>query len=203
MGFLCLFGIVGNTVALIVLLKQRSQSATSFLLHTLAVADCLVLAATVPLYLLPNVFPYTGLLYGYHRIYLSIIPFLWPLHQIPYTWTIFLTVLLSVNRYLAVCRPFRPGRHLFGTTGQAKRHVLYLAAFSVVYNIPRFFEYQSKVVCVGHNASKEVFELSSIGHNKIYRILYANLFYFLLIHGGPLLSLAFLNVKLIETLKVT
>ena len=37
---------------------------------------------------------------------MGLMPFLWPIYLIPYTGTIFLTVLVSVNRYEAVCRPF-------------------------------------------------------------------------------------------------
>jgi len=53
-----------------------------------------------------SVYPYTGLLGAYYELYMGLMPFLWPIYLIPYTGTIFLTVLVSVNRYEAVCRPF-------------------------------------------------------------------------------------------------
>ena len=43
---------------------------------------------------------------AYYELYMGLMPFLWPIYLIPYTGTIFLTVLVSVNRYEAVCRPF-------------------------------------------------------------------------------------------------
>jgi len=85
---------------------------------------------------------------------------------------------------------------------QVRRHMLYIALFSVLYNIPRFFEYQQNEVCVAYNVSKKGYDISSFGQNTVYRILYTNILYFLVIHGGPLLSLAFLNVNLIRALKI-
>ena len=105
-GLMILFGVVGNTLSFIVMLNDSATSATSFLLQALAVADTLVLLAALPLYVLPNVYPFTGVLFSYYKLYMSIMPFLWPTYLIPYTGTIFLTVLVSVNRYEAVCRPF-------------------------------------------------------------------------------------------------
>ena len=105
-GFMIVFGVVGNALSFIVMLNDSATSATSFLLQALAVADTLVLLAALPLYVLPNIFPYTGLFRSYYDLYMGIMPFLWPTYLIPYTGTIFLTVLVSINRYEAVCRPF-------------------------------------------------------------------------------------------------
>jgi len=82
-----------------------------------------------------------------------------------------------------------------------RRHVIYVALFSVLYNIPRFFEYEQVEFCVGYNASQEVFGLSAFGGNTIYRVVYANVLYFVVMLGGPLLSLAVLNANLIRALK--
>lgn len=79
--------------------------------------------------------------------------------------------------------------------------VIGIAVFSVVYNIPRYFEFERKEFCVGYNTTREAYELSDVGESTVYRILYANILYFLLMHGGPLLSLAFLNSKLIQALR--
>jgi len=62
-------------------------------------------------------------------------------------------------------------------------------------------EYESVAVCIGINETREVFEISAFGGDRLYRIIYANVLYFIVIHGGPLLLIAFFNVKLIQTLK--
>lgn len=198
-GLSCCLGIVGNAVSFIVLLRD-SASVTTFLLQALAVADTLVLITAAPLFSISPIYYYTGYLKSYTDLYAVFMPFLWPLYLISYTGTICLTVLVSLNRYEAVCRPFKADKLFDGT--KVRRHVFYVALFSVLYNIPRFFEYEKAEVCIGYNSSKETFDISAFGGNKVYRILYTNILYFLVMHGGPLLSLAFLNANLIRALKV-
>lgn len=79
--------------------------------------------------------------------------------------------------------------------------MIYVALFSVLYNIPRFFEYEQVEFCVGYNASRQGFQMSAFGGNTIYRVVYANVLYFVVMLGGPLLSLAVLNANLIRALK--
>lgn len=69
------------------------------------VSDSLVLVTVIPLYVLAHVHQYTGQLKSYYESYANILPVLWPCYLIPYTGTILLTVLVSLNRYVAVCRP--------------------------------------------------------------------------------------------------
>ena len=51
------------------------------------------------------------------------------------------------------------------------------------------------------NVTEEMFSLSPLGSNTLYRVIYCNILYFLLIHGGPLICLSFLNYKLLTALK--
>ncbi|ELT99767.1 hypothetical protein CAPTEDRAFT_197284 [Capitella teleta] len=199
-GCLCIFGLVGNALSFIILWRDSTKTgATSFILRALAVADSLVLLATIPLYVIPFIYPAVGAFKSFYDVYPNIVPFLWPVYLIPYTATILLTVLVSMNRYFAVCRPLSSST-MCGLP-QVTRHVTWITVFSVVYNIPRFFEYEKKLTCEGYNQTKEVFEVSEFGNNKMYRIIYANVLYFVILLGGPLLCLAFLNVKLIFALK--
>lgn len=199
-GTCCVLGVAGNTLSFVVLYKDPVRTPTSFILQALAVADTLVLLSATPLYTLSPVYTFTGFLKGYYDLHISIMPFLWPIYLIPYTGTILLTVLVSLNRYEAVCRPFQATK--ICSEVNIRRHVLYIALFSVLYNIPRFFEYEKVEICTGYNTTMEVFEMSGFGGNMVYRIVYGNILYFLVMHGGPLLSLAFLNANLIRALKL-
>jgi len=90
---------------------------------------------------------------------MSLLPVLWPIYFMPYTFTVLLTVLVSMHRYCAVCKPIvtacarisastasaatpRTSRFSPSNAPQARVRVAVLAAFSVIYNIPRFFEYE-------------------------------------------------------------
>ena len=132
-GSMTILGIVGNIISFTVLWKDSSKSATAFLLRSLAVADSLVLMVAVPLYAIAPIYPYTNFLKSFYDMYPNLIPYLWACFQIPYTGTILLTVLVSLNRYFAVCKPFKSAKMC--STIQAKRHVIYVALFSIVYNV--------------------------------------------------------------------
>lgn len=198
-GSLCALGIVGNLISFSVLWRDNSKTATAYILRALAVADSLVLIVAMPLYVLSNVYPYTHWLKPCYDMYLDFVAYLWPCYLMPYTATIMLTVLVSLNRYFAVCRPY--GAQDFCSPTSARKHVTMIAVFSILYNIPRFFEYEKLIICTGPNSTQEVFHTSSFAENILYRIIYANVLYFIVMHGGPLLSLAFLNYKLIQALK--
>ena len=199
MGLLIILGLIGNVVSFIVLWKDSGNTATVFLLRSMAVADSLVLIAAVPLYVLSNIGPYTGYFTVYSNAYPNMLPYLWPSYLIPVTGTIMLTVLVSLNRYFCVCKPFSSAK--ICSKENAHRHVIYVALFAVAYNIPRFFEYHQVEACIAFNKSQVGFEISPFGKNKAYRIIYTNILYFIVMHGGPLTSLAFLNAKLIIALK--
>jgi len=55
MGLLCLFGFAGNSVSTVCLWRDRSTSATPFLLVSLGVADTLFLATVFAVRVLPSI----------------------------------------------------------------------------------------------------------------------------------------------------
>ena len=59
-----------------------------------------------------------------------------PFAQIGSTGSIYFTIAMTVERYLTVCHPFYHHSHTWPT----KLYVLPLLLFSIVYNLPRFFE---------------------------------------------------------------
>lgn len=53
--------------------------------------------------------------------------------------TIYLTILVTLNRYFSVCRPYEVSDLCSKRT--ARQHIAIVAAFAILYNLPRFFEY--------------------------------------------------------------
>ncbi len=87
---------------------------------------------------LPSVFVYTrhpafGLYYWHVFPYAT--PFVYPVGLIAQTSSAYLTLCVTVERYVAVCRPLKA--RAICTYGRARACVLALGACAVAYNVPR------------------------------------------------------------------
>jgi len=144
-GSFCLFGLVGNGASFVVFCRQHKTGAAAsavLLLQCMAVCDSLLLLVAVAVYALPAVYPYSGHLLAVHQSFMVYVVYVWPPAMILHTVTVWLTVLVSVNRYQAVCRAMEE----FGTTTLLRRtriHVVVVVVAAVVFNVPRFFEHQA------------------------------------------------------------
>ena len=149
-GAFCVFGLVGNATSFVVFCRQhKTDTAASavLLLQCMAVCDSLLLLVAIVVYALPAVYPYTGHLQTVYDTFDYIVYMIWPPAMIFHTVTVWLTVLVSVNRYNAVCRAVEE----FGTTTLLLRtriQIVVVVILSIVYNVPRFFEHQ--VSCYPH-----------------------------------------------------
>ena len=73
--------------------------------------------------------------------------FLYPLSAIALSGSIYMTVAVAIERYIAVYHPLDYNRVVQDSTSHLRRLLCYLLpviVFSVVFNIPKFFE--SKVM---------------------------------------------------------
>jgi len=78
------------------------------ILQVLSVTDTLMLVTVVPIFCMPNLVEYTGWYssyhnYGYQMALVHLLPFVF----IVQTSTIWVTVLVGINRYIAVCMPYQ------------------------------------------------------------------------------------------------
>jgi len=141
-GAFCVFGLIGNVTSFVVFCRQhKTDAAAVLLLQCMAVCDSLLLLVALAVYALPAVYPYTGHLQAVYETF-DYIVYIWPPAMISHTVTVWLTVLVSVNRYNAVCRAVEE----FGTTTLLRRtriQIVVVVILSVVYNVPRFFEHQA------------------------------------------------------------
>jgi len=97
-------------------------------------------------------------------------------------------------------------RSTLSSLSRCQRHIGYVAVAAILYNIPRFFEYRRlDIYCpTSDGASRFVTSMhlfTDVGEDRIFRVVYDNILYFIVMMGGPLLLLAFLNAKLIAALK--
>ena len=190
------FGLIGNILCLIVLRHNTLNAPTIFLLKSLAITDSMVLLIGTFLWVLPPICQYFNTMPGYYDLYIKLTPVIWPSYQITYTATILITLLVSANRHMMVCR------HSHGFTKQkACSSVLAVVIFSFLYNLPRFYEYQTEYVCDGPNNPRQVYGHSAIGASVVYRVVYLHVLHLIVLLGGPIVILVYLNTQLIRALR--
>jgi hypothetical protein len=118
----------------------------------MAVIDFLVLLCAILMFGLPGITQYLmnvnidpgltkALVSQSHNALQYLLPWIYSVGLAAQTASVYLTVAVTIERYLAVCFPFM-ARSLC-TRGRARKAVLFVILFSVAYNATRFFEYRS------------------------------------------------------------
>ena len=67
----------------------------------------------------------------------------YPLSNIARSGSAYLTLAVTIERYLVVCHPLRA--RTLCTYGRARRSIIVVTIFSLLYNLPKFFENYAKV----------------------------------------------------------
>ena len=200
-SLLCLLGFVGNFGILYVLHHEKHVNSNIFLMKVLAVYDILFLIHT----LIYTVFRSALQIFGPKKIYYEINPYIVAL-DLPFGWiaqtgTIWITMLLAMDRYWAVSRPFRALR--ICTVRNARNAAAITTVLAILFNLPRF-PYYYRVATQSKN--NETF----VAHAEIdlpnwdedlYRYLYHITLTFIFLYIVPLTALAVFNYLLIRVLR--
>ena len=203
-GVCCCMGYVTNALSIVVWGRRRPTSPFSRLLQALAAADTLLLATSPALRVVNRAcfisFEHpTCNSYIYH-LYPFLVKYLWPVGTVAHSCTIWLTVLLAANRYVAVCRPLHAPRLI--RTSYIMGEVAIVVVASLLYCLPRFFEYDIKsTVDPEMNITFYSVNVSSLFVNQNYQMWYRIVSFFLIMNIIPLLILLVLTFKLIRTIQ--
>lgn len=131
----------------------------------------------------------------FFRIYPHIALLVYPLATVMQTASVYLTMTVSLERYVAVCHPLR-ARSLC-TYGRARIYVIVIVAFSTLYNVPRLWE--AKVTSEWSNQYNTTVYCpvqSDFRDNKFYRTVYIHWMYLICMYLVPFLALAILNAAI-------
>ncbi|XP_077274224.1 FMRFamide Receptor isoform X1 [Temnothorax americanus] len=191
-----LFGIFGNTISMIILSRPQMKSSINYLLIGLARCDTVLIIIAILIYGLPAIYTYTGALFDYKFIvYPKTIKYLYPLSCIAQFVTVYLTLTVTLERYIAVCHPLKA--RSFCTYGRAQVAVLVIVTVAVIYNLPKFWEievfnerhwkYNVTVYCV---------KPTELRSNEHYVTLYINWMYFFVYYMFPFITLVIFNTAI-------
>ncbi|XP_041375168.1 FMRFamide receptor-like [Gigantopelta aegis] len=196
---LAAFGLIANTLSIIVLRHRRMQSSTSLYLITLAIYDNIILVTMILFFGLPNLYPETPILEDYYFNYNHAVPFGYPIGLAAQMGSIYTCVAFTVERYIAVCKPLHAANMC--TKSRAKKAMMLIFLWVVVYNIPRYFHYRIQVhVVAGSNKTQAVPNTTAFGDHQVFKqvyLVYLQLFFMFLI---PFCILLVLNTALMRAL---
>ena len=199
-GALVVVGVIGNSFAFVVFWKESIKSSALFLYQCLSLIDSALLLTVFPLYSMESFVDYTGWLQGYWAIHPYVLVYLLPLALTSQTATIWVTVLVAVNRYSAICLPLRASR--WCTASKAKKQLAFVLLFAVLFNIPKFIEYRVEYVTYDNGTTySAAAAYSRLLSHKLYYIVYDNILYFIFNLALPVLILMLLNIRMILALK--
>ena len=186
---LVILGLIGNILSLIVLSHKAMRSTTSAHLFALALFDSLVLISMFLFVSLPELSDRYMALFGYIR------PFAYPFVLVSQTCSVYTTVALTIDRYIAVCHPLRAVQSC--TRNRTRQSLALIALFSLLFNIPRMLETHWTL------SSENIvhWELTDFGNNTIYRHVYLIVLHISVMVLIPFIVLLILNTKLVVSVR--
>ncbi len=183
---IAILGIIGNLLAFVVYCNHKHKLTTTVLLQALAICDTLVLISSILLRCLRYV-GWAAYQEIYHYVFLALFPMVY-FFRLADTW---LTVLLTIDRFIAVCYPLHAQRLCTMRRTYILIAVLLLCTFA--FSLPRFFEYTI------HESTD--FKITPLVFDKNYVFSYRIALFFLAAYLTPMLLLIVLNTRLVCTLR--
>ena len=226
-GTLCVVGIAGNTLSIAVLGRdQTNRRTTGFMLQMLAVADAVYLVCCLIYQTLSCAVKWTDWLpSAVRRGWPYIEPYTWPMASMAQTATVWLVVVLTADRYIAICRPLHAAQ--YSTVSRVRSAVATVWIVAALYNLPRFFERDVVVVDVSANSTSPAVTSSSdvvpsttspqmivdggraavqrtaMRDDALYVLVYKTCLFFVVRFLIPFTALAFFNHRLIAAMRAS
>ena len=187
-----LVGILGNMVSIIVLRQDKERRHTLLLLQVLAISDALYLVAALLRYPMKYMIDDVN---QYHRMQL----YVYPLLKMFQTITIWMMVLVTVDRFIYVCKPLH-AQDIFNQTTRRTFAVL-VFLFGTLYSVPRFLDrcLITYEVCGNETVTGVIYK--PMFNNAYYYNIYRYAMHLVFLYLGPLVTLCVMNTRLIVTIR--
>ena len=190
--FLCVIGLLGNALTVVVLRKDPLRRDALLLLQALAVADAGYVVVAFLRYPLEHLLS--------RAAYASMQPLVLPLLTTFQTSTIWMLVGVTVDRYAHVCWPLHAQGYFSSTRRKLLAATLFFAA--ALYNLPNFLAGCVMRVydpCQRHMYVTMTYRASF--NNDLYFYFYICIVHLICLYLVPLSALAFMNVSLLRSIQ--
>ena len=131
-------GLIGNVALIYMFARIQNQLKFHRLMLMMSVYDTCLIILGYLVFALPTLNEaYANSVLGY------IAPTAFPLAKVALTGSVYSRAAVAFDRFLIICYPFFAVRHKWS----ARRYIIPILVFSVLYNLPRFFSLET-VLCV-------------------------------------------------------
>uniref|UniRef100_A0A915D0Y4 G-protein coupled receptors family 1 profile domain-containing protein n=1 Tax=Ditylenchus dipsaci TaxID=166011 RepID=A0A915D0Y4_9BILA len=194
-----LFGILANLLNIVVFCdaEMRTMLVNHFLL-VLSISDLFLLACNFFFLVLPVMVVETESFF-LNDLFPVIIRYSYPLALTTQTCGVYLTVLVSVHRFLGVCYPFKAKRWV--TRRPVQSAIIGAVVFSVLVNVPTWMEL-TVVPCYSERFNRTSRQIALAPfHEMTYILVKKTLVYTFLMFVVPFALLILVNWKILLALK--
>ncbi|XP_076470824.1 FMRFamide receptor-like [Babylonia areolata] len=201
---IALFGLVGNTASILILTHRTMRNSTSILLIFMAIFDNLFLLLNLLLQTFPFIFVAHDICPEYIHVRQFLFKNFYAVVHMAHTATIYMTMLVTVERAMVVMRPLRA--KYICTRRRAVLVSLAVLLWAVVYNIPRCLVYGTQIVSVQVDAASNetltelLVDKTDFAHSTFYNRYYLVYFNSLVHFVFPFLVILVLNAMIITRL---
>uniref|UniRef100_A0A914DU55 G-protein coupled receptors family 1 profile domain-containing protein n=1 Tax=Acrobeloides nanus TaxID=290746 RepID=A0A914DU55_9BILA len=192
--FISLCGLFGNAISAFVYSRRAMRSSTNSYLCALGCSDNAVICTAIFVFFIDSIRRYSlrlSIIYGIFA------PVVYPAGMIAQTSSVYFTLSAALDCFVQVCLPERFHRFC-SKISIAKITILSVLIFSVLYNVPHFFE--AVVLECWHaqflSRSLEVCP-TPLRFEPTYQQIYYKYMYSIFLAIGPLVFLVILNVFII------
>lgn len=194
----CCLGFVGNILSLVAFRRGQQLSAT-ILLQCLATSDLMLLASVFSTDALPYTCEYSGTCSNPWHTW-PYIRYFWILTPVSHMCSIWFVVLIALNRFWAVCKPYSMS-HIWNPR-KVKIYILSLISIIISFNIPRLFEYRITDGQIYNTSATSIMEESTyLGQSWSYRIVYKVTLVSIMSILLPIVTLIILTSFILNTMR--
>ena len=136
MSIVCAAGLIGNIAAIFDFSKSRKfqKNFYTFMLY-LQLFDLVYIIVSILIFVMPKI----SISYRLDGPWHYIVPWAIPFGQISLTGSVYFTMIITIERYLTVCKPF----YMVSRDWRAEPIVFGVILFAIIYNMPKFFEFST------------------------------------------------------------
>ena len=145
---------------------------------------------------MPALMTYWKILWKLDRVWGYFGAYMWALGSMTHLLSTWLVTMVTVLRYIAVCRPLDAGK--WTSVKRVKWQTYICVTASIVFYLPRCFEYGIKYDVI---KDRYIRDKRKWARGDIYNLIYKVLIYYVFIYVIPLSLLIFCTSKLIKSLK--